>query len=407
MKGKRKQGVEKGCPAYARFGLSADPFSTLALRDHELESFSGRRELVERLRADLASCSNTGLAGEPGMGKSSLLNLLKARAPRGVQVVSLGVALDDAVYFLTELLGALMEALPRAGGFDRAKTARHLREGALDKAALVRLVRLLFARSKRPVVVLVDDVEKIRGDRVRHLTRSDRTLQFLEELRPVLEARNACFFVTLQEEFYAKVTQVLKEGAEPTVLGLFRNVVKVDRFAPAELRELLRVRLKAAGFVRDPESLMEPEGLRLALALSEGNPRRFLYLLSEGMARAALRGASRIGFEDVFGALNEHLKLDRVCMKLLFFLSKSGRATADNADLQAFMGLDNVSLSRRFEVLAKARLASVVDVVDGARVYALPGTEPSGLDGSRTGTPSAAVGVSQKGERMFLLDDTV
>ncbi len=406
---KRKRTAEKGKPAYAHFGLKRDPFSTLALQPFEMEFFAGRRALIERLVADLHSLSNTGLAGEPGMGKSSLLNLLREKAGRGVAVVSIGVPLDDANYLLVELLGALMEALPRSGGLDRRAVNRRMREGVLDKATLLRLVRTLLARSRKPVAVLVDDIEKIRGDRIRHLTRSDRTLQFLEELKVLFESRNACFFVTLQEEFFSKVTQVVKEGAEPTVLGLFRNIVKVDRFPIPELREVLATRLKAAGHPGGIEAVVEDEGMRLALGLSDGNPRRFLYLMSEGMARAALRRASRIGFEDVFGALNEHLKLDRVCMKLMFFLSKSGRATAANVDLQAFMELDAVSLSRRFEVLAKNRLVSAVDVVEGSRVYALPGLEGSiehpSASGKDAGKTQSAVGLSQKGEKMYLLDE--
>jgi hypothetical protein len=407
-------------PAYAHFGLRKDPFNTLALQSHNLGFFTGRRDLVERLTSDLHSLSNTGLAGEPGMGKSSLLNLLKGRAGRGVTVVTIGVPLDDATYLLTELLGELMEVLKTARGLDRRETARRLRDGSLDKTALLRIVRTLMARSKKPVAVFVDDVEKIRGDPVHHLTRSDRTLQFLEELKPLFEGRNSCFFVTLQEEFFSKVTQVVKDGAEPTVLGLFKNIVKVERFSVEELREVLRVRLKAVGHKGDPESFVESEGLRLALSLADGNPRRFLYLLSEGMVRAYLRRGRRIAFQDVFEAVNEHLKLDLVCKKLLFFLSKSGRAMAANADLQEFMGLDAISLSRRFDVLARERLVTSVDVVDGSRVYALPGIEPLREGGLSIGAaakadgPSGqahqkaekpAIGVSLKGEKMYLLDE--
>jgi hypothetical protein len=67
------------------------------------------------------------------------------------------------------------------------------------------------------------------------------------------------------------------------------------------------------------------------------------------------------------------LKLDLVCKKLLYFLAKSGRAVASNSDLQAFMGLDTISIARRLEILSKNKLADKVDSIDGVRVYALPG----------------------------------
>ena len=125
---------------------------------------------------------------------------------------------------------------------------------------------------------------------------------------------------------------------------------------------------------KEPREFLEPEALTLALSMAGGNARRFLYLLSEGMYRAYRRKGNRVEFQDLFEAVNEHLKLDLVCKKLLYFLSKSGRAVASNSDLQAFMGLDVISIGRRLEVLSKNRLTEIVDVADGAKVYALPGS---------------------------------
>jgi hypothetical protein len=54
-------------------------------------------------------------------------------------------------------------------------------------------------------------------------------------------------------------------------------------------------------------------------------------------------------------------------------MAKAGRAVASNSDLQAFMGLDMISIARRLEILTKNRLLEMVDVAGGAKVYALPG----------------------------------
>jgi len=394
--------------AYRYFGLTCDPFTTLSLQPHNLDFFVGRENLLERLSSDMASLSNTGLAGEPGVGKSSFLKMLESRMGKGFHRVSIGVPLDDAEYFLSELLREILAVVKKVPGLNLEPTARRLREGDLNKNEMMRIAKAILSKSKKPVLLFVDDVEKIRGDHVRHLTRSDRTLQFLEELKSLFESRNACVLVTLQEEFYSKITQMVKEGAEPTVLGLFKNIVLVDKFDPDSLARILRLRLKRSGWKKDLESFLEPEGMNLALSLSHGNPRRFLYLVSEGMARAFLRKAKRVEFLDVFEALNEHLKLDLVCRKLLFFLSKSGRAMAANGDLQSFMGLDAVSLNRRFEILVKNRLADSVDVVEGSKVYSLPGFAPTGEEAdSRPAAPGGMgkQGYSLKGEKMYLLDE--
>ena len=365
--------------AYRHFGLSVDPFTTLALQKHNLDYFIGREALIDRLSSALFSLGNVGVAGEPGMGKSSLLQVLQNQVPASYYRISIGVPLDDAHYFLSELLREILVEVPKVAGLNLKEISRRVEEESLSKNTLLSLIKSIASRSKKPFLVFVDDLEKIKGDRVQHLTRSERTLQLLEELKPLLELPNFGFAISLQEEFYAKVGLVVKEGAEPTVLGLFKNIVLVERFSGDQLRQLLDLRLKQAGFKGGAESFLEPEALTLSLALADGNPRRFLFLLSEGMYRGFSRKGSRVEFQDLFEAVNEHLKLDLVCKKILYFLAKSGRAVASNSDLQAFMGLDMISIARRLEILTKNRLAEMVDVADGMKVFALPGSREISL----------------------------
>jgi len=369
-----KASAPKAGAAYRHFGLKTDPFTTLSLQKHNLDYFVGREAIIDRLSSAMVSVSNVGLAGEPGVGKSSLLQLLRDQVPSEFYSVSIGVPLDDASYFLSELLREILVVIPKVPGLNLKEISRRLETESLSKNVVFSLIRSIVSRLKKPLLVFVDDLEKIKGDRIQHLTRSERTLQLLEELKPLLELNRVGFLMALQEEFYSKVSQVVKEGAEPTVLGLFKHMVLVEKFSQAELREILATRLVRAGFKKGPGEFLEPEALTLALSMASGNARRFLYLLSEGMYRAYRRKGNRVEFQDLFEAVNEHLKLDLVCKKLLYFLSKSGRAVASNTDLQAFMGLDVISIGRRLEVLSKNRLAEIVDVADGAKVYALPGS---------------------------------
>ena len=402
--GKKSKSVAATDSAYQHFGLKNDPFTTLALQKHNLDYFVGRETLIDRLLSAMFSVSNVGVAGEPGVGKSSLMQLLKSRVPSRFFHVSIGVPLDDATYFLSELLREMLVAIPPVSGLNFKEIGRKLESGELSKNAIFSNIRSIVARLKKPLLVFVDDLEKIKSDRVQHLTRSERTLQLLEELKALLELPNVGFVMALQEEFYSKVSQVVKEGAEPTVLGLFKNVVLVEKFGQKQLKEILALRLKEAGFKKALDDFLEPEALTMALSLSSGNPRRFLYLLSEAMYRGFPRKAHRVEFQDLFEAVNEHLKLDLVCKKLLYFLAKSGRAVASNTDLQAFMGLDMISIVRRLEVLSKNRLTEMVEVVNGTKVYALPGfkeTAPEAvLSNQIRMTQSAA------GERMFNLLDS-
>ncbi len=406
MKKKRsiKPSLKKSKPsanaAFKHFGLKTDPFTTLALQKHNLDYFLGREALIERLSSAMFSLSNVGVAGEPGVGKSSVLQLLKSRVPASFFSVSIGVPLDDASYFLSELLREMLVAIPKVPSLNLKEIGRRLEAEDLSKNAILSLIRSIVSRLKKPLLVFVDDLEKIKGDRIQHLTRSERTLQLLEELKPLLELPNIAFVIALQEEFYSKVSQVVKEGAEPTVLGLFKHMVLVEKFSQAELKKILALRLARAGFKKSVEEFLEPEALTLALSLAAGNCRRFIYLLSEGMYRGFQRKGTRVEFQDFFEAVNEHLKLDLVCKKILYFLAKSGRAVASNSDLQAFMGLDVISLARRLEILSKNRLAEVVDFADGIKVYSLPGSREAAV---LTASPQLKITQSAIGEKIYNL----
>jgi type II secretory pathway predicted ATPase ExeA len=359
--------------AHAHFDLKRAPFGTRALGQTELGLFLGRETYVQRVAAALFSLQNVGVASEPGLGKSSLLQAVKARVPRGFHVVTIGVPVDDAAYFLRELLRESLLVLPPAKGLPLKEWGRRLEEEPLGKNALLSMLKNLWGKTKKPVLVFVDDLEKINGDRVAHLTRSERTLQLLEELKTLLEMPKAAFVISLQDEFHARVRDVVKDGADPTVLGLFRTVVRLEPFDVSALREMVMERLRSAGWKKEPEVFFEPEVLVLALSFSRGNPRRLMFLLAEACDRAFLRRARRVEFRDLFEAVNEHLHLDQVCRKLLYYLAKAGRAMAVNTDLQAFLRMDAVSLNRRFEVLVKNGLAERADVSEGSFVYALPG----------------------------------
>ncbi|HXL72299.1 MAG TPA: ATP-binding protein [bacterium] len=391
--------------AFAHFKLKLDPFSTLSLRPQNLDCFVGRELLIDRLCSSLFSLSNVGLAGEPGVGKSSLMRAVLSRVPASqFHSVSIGVPIDDAGYFLNELLKEMLVVIPSITGMELKTIGRRLEKESLSKNEVFSIIRKMVLKLKKPLLVFADDLEKIKGDRIRHLTRSERTLQVLEEVKPLLELPNIGFAISLQEEFYSKVQSIVRESGDPTVLGLFKNIILVEKFSTNELQEILAKRLEKAGYCDPTHHFFEPEALVLALALADGNPRRFLYLLSEGMYRGYRRKTDRVEFQDLFEAVNEHLKLDQVCRKLLYFLAKSGRAVASNSDLQSFMGLDMISIARRLEILCKNRLAEIVEVADGVKVYALPGRKSSSDPAARL--TLVKMTSSASGEKVFNLLNT-
>src|SRR5579883_1579859 len=147
--------------AYRHFGLKVDPFTTLSLQGHNLDYFVGRSALINRLLSAMFSVYNIGVAGEPGVGKSSLLQLLKSRVPKDFYCVSIGVPLDEASYFLSELLREILVSIPSVPGVNFKEVGRRLENEGLTKNAVFSIIRSITSRLKKPLLVFVDDLEKI------------------------------------------------------------------------------------------------------------------------------------------------------------------------------------------------------------------------------------------------------
>ena len=88
--------------------------------------------------------------------------------------------MDDATFFLSELLRELILVIPPLPGVKFKDINRRLGDGEMNKNAIFSTIRSLTSRLKKPVLVFVDDMEKIKSDPIRHLTRSERTLSYLK-----------------------------------------------------------------------------------------------------------------------------------------------------------------------------------------------------------------------------------
>src|SRR5579885_152724 len=126
---KKKTSSRSAAPAdaaYLHFKLKSDPFTTLSLRPQNLEHFIGRELLVDRVSSALFSLSNVGLAGEPGVGKSSLMRVVQSKVPSRFYWVAISVPMHDAAYFFSELLREILVAVPKVKGMDLKALSRRL-----------------------------------------------------------------------------------------------------------------------------------------------------------------------------------------------------------------------------------------------------------------------------------------
>jgi predicted ATP-dependent serine protease len=162
MMNKRSKKIKPPETALGNFGFKSDVFSTLPLRQEQLGFFIGHQEEVDRLRDGIFSRENCALVGEPGSGKSSLMERVRAELKRDCEVVSIGVPVADGAYFLRELLQQLLVSLNRK--LLKRVNFRSLgmelrREGdRLSKSKLKSMVLPLLQGYSKPLVIFVVDL---------------------------------------------------------------------------------------------------------------------------------------------------------------------------------------------------------------------------------------------------------
>ncbi len=365
--------------ALRRFGFKSDVFSTLPLRREQLDLFVGHEKEIARLRDGVYSMENCALVGEPGSGKSSLVEQLRAEIGRDFEVVSIAVPVADGAYFLKELLQQLLVTLNRKllKKANFRALGMELRRGGddLSKSKLKTMVLPLLSGYAKPLVVTVDDLEKIKADVNLHLNRTDATLVLLEEMKDILELGNVCFVFSLQKEFYGHVERMMASSGETTLLGLIKNIIPLDALSRKECYEVIKRRVLVDKSWKDPREAFADSAIAFAISRSEGNPRKLLFFLSEALYAAHCRGAKKVGFDDLFGPLNKFYRLDHVQKKVLFYLSEHPSASYDDEGLVASLPIDRKSVARRLAaLLAKGFLEARFACDAVKKVYFLKGS---------------------------------
>ena len=379
--------------------MAGDVFSTLPLRSDQLDLFIGHTEEIERLRDGVYSGENCAVVGEPGSGKSSLLERLRSEIEGQLETVAIGVPLADGAYFLRELLQQLLVSLNRKllKRVNIRSISQDLQRGGetLSKNKLKTLVVPLIEKYPKPLAIFVDDLEKIHSDVGQHLSRSNATLVLLEEMKDVFELSNAAFVLSLQSEFYGHLERMMVGSGETTLLGMIKNVVQVHSFGVEECSELVQRRVSFESRQRGIDEVFSPPALKFAISRCEGNPRKLLFFLSEALYAAHRRGSDKVGYDDLFDCLNRFYKLDEVNRKILFFLAGHEGIVHDDELLSKSLPIDSKSIARRLETLhGKGFVDGCFDKKALKKLYYLKGLMPS-----RDGRQEKRIAAGGKGKR--------
>ena len=294
------------------FGLVGNPFFQRDLRAgdpaYPIDLFVGRKKERERIKRRLGTDSTTRsiVEGDPGVGKTSFVNRLKAdlaedgfvtydqpvridsRSTRSAFIADvlrtllrmrLGVGLtnDKAIWTRTarmlegaEVIGGSVSAMGFGAGISRAFVAPQAPPDSLYEH-LGAALEEMTAELGRPVVIHVNNLEALS------LEDADAASTLILDLRDYLLLEGAHWIFVGSTGIEASVFR-----RHTQVGGIFPQSLKLMPLPAAELKQLLIRRyehLALTGHTLTPP--IEPDEAARLYALYQGDLRNFLRLLTE------------------------------------------------------------------------------------------------------------------------------
>jgi general secretion pathway protein A len=245
-----------------RWGLREDPFgldlpSPEAFVPHQSED-------VRKLKWVLSEGKLAVLSGVLGMGKTTLCEFLVASLKEESLIASdpskqvVPVFIHGAAYKSTEeLLRAIILGLEMDAG--------------KDLASLFELLRRWPQDHQERLAIIIDDISESRAD-AREVGEFLRVLVDIPGIVLLLNGEPK------QMEHFLAVTPALKDRVQVRV--------ELKPMSQAQLRELLELRLKNAGYV-GYDGLITENGFEALYKISKGVPRRVLKAASNALHYAA------------------------------------------------------------------------------------------------------------------------
>lgn len=384
------------------WGFKQHPFADNILRGDLLKLFVDRETELGDVEDALGHSRVVGVFGGLGVGKSSFLHKLKQelnRAEFPVAYVQLTADSETTLYreILTELLLLQLDGslqLKRTRGFNAKDEAQRmaatiqksrgstfggkfmgllggeLKEekrtliGAHDENSACQVLRKIFVATKTPLIIVLDDFEKLSYHQTNHRTSYLPVLsRFVNTLEESLNHPSVSFVVSMDSQIERLLDRSSRNG-EAFAFSL-NCLVKLSNLRLSDLQEFLRVRLETHGWKKGLAAFISNEAF-LALALASGsNPRWVVRILAEAMklvAAAPANGPKLIDHPTVSAACkNVGKPLDARNWTVVSHLLKHGQGSASDERLREALNYRkskqgdgyHASVHRRLKKVAK------------------------------------------------------
>ncbi len=370
---------------------------TTPLGPDEKELFVGRTRELEITERLLLKGLNCGIASSPGMGKSSFVNRVSRDLAQDMNVIALKIPAADHAYFFKRMLYELTSGDGGAPGLRErllytqevetmfrflvnGNTRSHAEEGkALDLLAAV--LKKGFGKDRhilsthemrnasknilkdmdRPTLVIVDDLDKGLSGKDKNGTVR-RMVDFFMEVSDLFLTEKVSWLVTLPEAAAVSYADLEEDESKTQILSVINDIVELKPYSPEEFVNLLENRLGG-----DPGKYLDDPAARLSVALSKGNPRTLMYILT----RVFSSSDEKAGVDRVLDVIGPSLGVDTKSLFILKRAAEEPYITAGDAAIKSATSLDSASVSIRMSDLAGRNLL-LPDYMDKQKIFRLP-----------------------------------
>ncbi len=405
-----KKYIPERTPVVKYWNLLKDPFKDKALSGPRLSLFVARdKEIADLL--DGIDNSLIGVFGSLGIGKTSFLNksydVLKAEGNCNVIYIDLGDCMSRNIYsaLLKELLSAVknktikikkgtisvndeLERLESkiihsstiSGGANTVIKAevtdgRTTEVSQHTEESSKLLVRTLLEAVESRLVILIDDIERIK------YVLADQELSYLNTVSAFtmtfkeLSNELVSIVVTLDDHF-ANLVDNERSGGSGAFSFSFGELIELQNFKPIEIKNIIEIRLTDAGWKKQIQDFIEADTFLLLCAATGGQPRKVFKVLRESM-RYISRNSRTTKIDNnilLYGVKQAKYILDETDISIIIYLKENGAVSPSDKNFQNIIGLSRTALADRLKSLQTLIDLEITkaDQISGRQEYSLP-----------------------------------
>jgi type II secretory pathway predicted ATPase ExeA len=381
------------------WGFRDHPFADNILRDSLLKLFVNRETELNDAEDALGHSRIVGVYGGLGVGKSSFLQKLRhALNNDGHPVAYVHLTADSEETLYREMLAEILVLMlagdlnpKRVKGFkakdevirlmasvSQSRGANFggkflgllggdLKEGkqtqvdAHTEASARATLRKIFDALNSPLVVVLDDFEKLRyessGKQRDYFPILSRFIGTLEE---IFNHKEVSFVVSMDRHVESLIAQS-KKRKEAFAFSL-NSLVELPNLELSHLRDFLRVRLKSHGWKTGTSRFITQDAF-LALALASGtNPRWIVRIVAEAMKLVAdkKKRTKQIDLTTMKAACeNAGSSLDAKDWIVVDYIRKGGEGSANEDALRKVLGFKKPKRKDGYHTSVDRRLRTV------------------------------------------------